>query len=115
MRYDRLLSATNSLSQLTEFANASIACWTERVDFGTYNLTNPGCVTTHEVVDMIVRHKLSDKQFSFFESDEEFMQLAPKTPRSNCVLDVSKAMAAGLPLSPVHEAVEKALNDWKPR
>jgi len=26
MRYDRLLSATNSLSQLTEFANASIAC-----------------------------------------------------------------------------------------
>ncbi|MEO2012961.1 MAG: sugar nucleotide-binding protein [Fuerstiella sp.] len=115
MRYDRLLSATNSLSQLTEFANASIACWTKRVDFGTYNLTNPGCVTTREVVDLIARHGLSDKQFSFFESEQEFMQQAAATPRSNCILDVSKAMAAGLSLSPVHEAVEKALNDWKPR
>ncbi|HIF01409.1 MAG TPA: NAD-dependent epimerase/dehydratase family protein [Planctomycetes bacterium] len=115
MRYDRLLSATNSLSQLTEFADACIACWTKRVDFGTWNLTNPGCVTTREVVDMITRHGLSDKQFSFFESEQEFMQQAALTPRSNCVLDVSKAMAAGLPLSPVHEAVEQALINWKPR
>jgi hypothetical protein len=43
------------------------------------------------------------------------MQQAASTPRSNCVLDVSKAMAAGLPLSPVHEAVERALKNWKPR
>jgi dTDP-4-dehydrorhamnose reductase len=115
IRYDRLLNATNSLSQLTEFANASIACWMNRVDFGIYNLTNPGCVTTREVVDMIARHVLSDKQFSFFRSEQEFMQQAASTPRSNCVLDVSKARAAGLSLSPVHEAVERALKNWNPR
>ncbi|MCP4172450.1 MAG: sugar nucleotide-binding protein [Fuerstiella sp.] len=113
LRYDRLLHATNSLSELTEFANACIACWVNRVDFGIYNLTNPGCITTGEVVDMIIRHGLSDKQFSFFRSEEDFMQQAAATPRSNCVLDVSKAMAAGLPLSPVHVAVERALKNWK--
>jgi len=63
---------------------------------------------------MITRHGLSDRQFSFFESEQEFMQQAASTPRSNCVLDVGKAIAAGLPLSPVHDAVEKALNNWKP-
>ena len=35
-----------------------------------------------------------------------------KTPRSNCVLDSSKAVAAGLPLSPVEEALEKAIRNW---
>jgi dTDP-4-dehydrorhamnose reductase len=114
VRYDRLLNATNSLSQLTEFANASLACWTNQVDFGIYNLTNPGSVTTLEVVDMITRHGLSNKRFSFFESEEQFMQQAASAPRSNCVLDVSKAVAAGLPLSPVHEALERALCNWNP-
>lgn len=115
IRYDRLLNATNSLSQLTEFANACITCWMNRVDFGIYNLTNPGCVKTQEVVDMIRRHGLTEKQFSFFGSEHEFLQQAASTPRSNCVLDVSKALAAGLSLSPVHEAVERALKNWKPR
>lgn len=34
MRYDCLLRATNSLSQLDEFAAACVACWTNRVPFG---------------------------------------------------------------------------------
>ena len=43
---------------------------------------------------------------------EHFMRIAAKTPRSNCVLDSSKAVAAGLPLSPVEEALEKAMKNW---
>lgn len=112
IRYDRLLSATNSLSQLDEFADACVACWAQRVPFGTYNLTNPGSVTTHDVVGLIHRHGLSKKQFLFFDSEDQFMQLAAKTPRSNCVLDSSKAIAAGLPLSPISEAMEKAMKAW---
>ncbi|MEZ6128850.1 MAG: sugar nucleotide-binding protein [Planctomycetaceae bacterium] len=114
MRYDCLLDATNSLSELDQFAEACIACWTRRVDFGIYNMTNPGSITTREVVDMIVRHGLSDKAFSFFESEDAFMQTAARTPRSNCVLDSSKAVAAGLPLAPVEEALESALQRWTP-
>ena len=113
MRYDRLLMATNSLSQLDEFADACVASWTQRVPFGTYNLTNPGSVTTRDVVRLIQKHGLSNRDFQFFESDDQFMKLAAKTPRSNCVLDSTKAIAAGLPLSPIDEALEKAMKNWQ--
>jgi dTDP-4-dehydrorhamnose reductase len=113
MRYDRLLMATNSLSQLDEFADACVAGWTQRVPFGTYNLTNPGSVTTRDVVRLIQKHGLSNRDFQFFESDDQFMKLAAKTPRSNCVLDSTKAIAAGLPLSPIEEALEKAMKNWQ--
>jgi UDP-glucose 4,6-dehydratase len=113
MRYDRLLMATNSLSQLDEFADACVASWTQRVPFGTYNLTNPGSVTTRDVVRLIQKHGLSNRDFQFFESDDQFMKLAAKTPRSNCVLDSTKAIAAGLPLSPIEESLEKAMKNWQ--
>ncbi|MCA9048434.1 MAG: hypothetical protein KDA89_06880, partial [Planctomycetaceae bacterium] len=112
MKYERLLEATNSLSQLNEFAEACVDSWRRRIDFGIYNLTNPGSITTHQVTEMILRHKLSAGPFQFFASDSEFMQLAAKTPRSNCVLDSTKALRAGLKLTPVDEAVDMALRNW---
>ncbi len=112
MRYDCLLQATNSLSQLDEFAAASVACWTKRVPFGVYNLTNPGRVTTREVVAMIQRHGLIRKDFRFFDSEDQFMHMAAKTPRSNCVLDTTKAECLGLPMRPVVEALEAAMRRW---
>jgi dTDP-4-dehydrorhamnose reductase len=112
MRYDCLLKATNSLSQLDEFASACVACWTRRVPFGTYNLTNPGSVTTEEVVAMIQRFGLTQKAFRFFDSEDQFMKLAAKTPRSNCVLDTTKAEQLKLPMRPVAEALEIAMSRW---
>ncbi len=113
MRYDRLLNATNSLSHLGEFAEACVACWTQRVPFGIYNLTNPGQVTTQQVVQLIQKYGLSQKTFEFFDSEEQFMQLAARTPRSNCVLDSSKAVLAGLPLSPIQEILERTVQNWQ--
>lgn len=112
MRYDRLLVATNSLSHLDEFANCCVASWTQRIPFGTYNLTNPGSVTTRDVIRLIQKHGLSNKSFQFFDSEDQFLKIAAKTPRSNCVLDSSKAIAAGLPLSPIEEALEKAMKGF---
>jgi len=113
MRYERLLEATNSISQLHEFAAATFACWEKRVPFGIYNITNPGQVTTREVVDLIRRSGVCPKEFRFFASEEEFMRIAAKTPRSNCVLDSSKLARAGIQLTEVREAVARALRDWK--
>jgi dTDP-4-dehydrorhamnose reductase len=113
MRYPRLLEARNSISQLDEFVEATLACWTKRVPFGTYNVTNPGSVTTREVVDLIRRTGVCTKEFSFFSSEDEFMRTAAKTPRSNCVMDSSKLAAAGIELTPVLEAVERDLKAWR--
>lgn len=112
IRYDCLLQATNSLSQLDEFAAACITCRTNRVPFGTYNLTNPGAVTTKDVVAMIKRYGLADKEFRFFDSETQFMQQAASAPRSNCVLDTKKAERLGLPMRPVVEALEIAMQRW---
>jgi dTDP-4-dehydrorhamnose reductase len=113
MRYPRLLEATNSISELDEFAEATLACWTKRVPFGTYNVTNPGKVTTQEVVELILRSGVCTKEFSFFSSEKEFMSTAAKTPRSNCVLDSSKLASVGIQLTPVREALERDLKAWR--
>lgn len=114
MRYAKLLDAGNSLSQLDEFVRATYECWEKKAPFGTYNVTNPGHVTTHEVVDLIRQSKVCEKDFQFFADEAEFMQIAAKTPRSNCLLDTSKLESAGIAMTEVHEAIEKALRAWKP-
>lgn len=113
MRYPRLLEATNSISELGEFAEATLACWTRRIPFGTYNVTNPGKVTTREVVELIRRSGVCTKHFEFFSSEGEFMSAVAKTPRSNCVLNPGKLAGAGIRLTEVHEAVARDLRQWK--
>ena len=85
----------------------------KRVPFGTYNVTNPGAITTHEVVDLIKQSGVCQKDFVFFKNENEFMHKAAKAPRSNCVMDSSKLAAVGITLSPVREAVTQALRTWK--
>ncbi|MCX6944525.1 MAG: sugar nucleotide-binding protein [Opitutales bacterium] len=113
MRYPRLLAATNSISQLEEFVAATLACWEQRVPFATYNVTNPGQITTHEVVALIERSGVHPKHYEFFASEADFMKIAAKTPRSNCVMDSAKLAGVGIRLTEVHAAVEQALRQWR--
>ena len=113
MRYPRLLAATNSISQLDEFCAATLACWEKRVPFGTYNVTNPGAITTHEVVALIEKSGVHPKKYEFFPSEADFMKVAAKTPRSNCVMDSTKLARVGIRLTEVHAAVETALRNWE--
>jgi len=112
MFYDRLLEARNSISHLEEFAEACWQCWEKRVPFGTYHVTNRGSILTSEIIEMIRNSKLSEKEFSFFESEEEFMKVAAIAPRSNCVLSTEKLSSVGIKMSEVHDAVAKAIHGW---
>ena len=80
--------------------------------FGTYNVTNPGQVTTRGVVELIRQSGVSDKDFQFFDDEDEFMAKAARTPRSNCVLDTAKLRSAGIGMTEVHEAITKNLRGW---
>ena len=117
--YARLLEARNSLSQRDDFVRATWECWSRRLPFGTYNVTNPGSITTHEVVELIKKSSLGKrlqakgKEFSFFTDEAEFMKIAAKTPRSNCVMDSSKITGMGIKLEEVHDAVEQSLARWE--
>jgi dTDP-4-dehydrorhamnose reductase len=117
--YARLLDVRNSLSQLDDFVRLTSECWSRRLPFGVYNVTNPGAITTREIVEMIKKSALGSrlsakgKFFSFFADEAEFMRLAAKTPRSNCILDSGKLLRLGVKMPGVHEAVEQALSRWE--
>jgi dTDP-4-dehydrorhamnose reductase len=112
-RYAKVYDNVNSISHRGEFARACIELWERRAPFGIYNMTNPGFVTTRQVVEMLERILKPKRRFEFWQNDEEFYRLAAKTPRSNCVLDVSKLLATGVTLRPVGEALEHSLRNWK--
>ena len=113
MRYQTLLAAENSISQLEEFVAATFACWEKRVPFGTYNVTNPGHITTHEVVEHILKSGVCPKNYVFFKDETDFMHTAAKTPRSNCVMTSAKLASVGIVMTEVHEAVARDLKNWK--
>ncbi|MEC8554298.1 MAG: sugar nucleotide-binding protein [Planctomycetota bacterium] len=112
INYKCLLQARNSISHLDEFVRACWHTWAVGADCGIYNVTNPGAVDTRQVVGLIKKHLLPDRQFKFFETEEEFMNVAAKTPRSNCVLDPTRILDTGAQLSTAVDAIETSLRDW---
>lgn len=115
MRYDTLLEATNSISHLEEFVSACWQTWKLRAPFGIYNVTNSGFVTTSEVVELIKQELGLEKTFKFFSDEKQFMKVAAKTPRSNCVLDNSKLLATGIKMRDVRDAIAMSLRSWRPQ
>ena len=114
LSYPTLLEAENSLSHLDEFVRACVDCFRLKVPYGIYNLTNPGSVWTSDVTELIRAAGISSKAFEFFTDEAQFMQRAARAPRSNCVLDSSKAVAAGLTLTPIIPALQHTLARWQP-
>ena len=115
LRYPKVYQNVNSISHLQDFAQACLDLWENRSPMEIYNVTNEGWITTDQAISWIQKILKPEKQFEFWENDEEFYKLAAKTPRSNCVLDTSKLKAAGIKMRPVEEAFEHALHHWKPQ
>ena len=109
VNYDSLLEAENSVSHLDEFVEKCVDCFEKDIEPGVYNMTNQGPVTTRQVTEWMIEEGVTDKGFKFFENEEQFMQKAAKTPRSNCVLDTSKAEKAGIDMRPVEEAMRDSM------
>lgn len=113
MTYQRLIDVRNSISQLSEFVRATWLCWEKHVPFGIYNVVNPGSITTREVVEKIQQRRMVSKEFNFFKDEAEFMRVAAKVPRANCVMSCDKLLKAGIPMTEIHDAVDWALDHWK--
>lgn len=113
-RYSRVYDNVNSISHLADFARACVDLWKVAAPFGTYNVTNPGFVTSKQVVERIVQVLKPAREFSFWENDDEFYRVAAKTPRSNCVMDAAKLLGTGVKMRSVEEALTDALTHWRP-
>lgn len=113
-RYSKVYDNVNSISHRLDYVRACLDTWELRAPFGIYNVTNPGFVTTRHVVELVEKYLKPAKKFEYWASDEEFYKVAAKTPRSNCVMDVSKLLNAGVKVRPVEEALETSLRRWTP-
>jgi len=110
--YHKVFDGVNSLSQLDDFVRACLDLWERQAPYGVYNMSNPGAVLTRQVVEMIQRILKPDRRFEFWKDEEEFYRLGAKALRSNCVLDVSKLLVAGVKMRPVEQALEDSLRNW---
>jgi dTDP-4-dehydrorhamnose reductase len=113
-RYAKVYDNVNSISHRADYVKACLDTWELRAPFGIYNVTNPGFVTTRHVVKLIEQVLQPARKFVFWKDDEEFYRDAARTPRSNCVLDVSKLLAAGVRIRGVGEALTDSLKHWVP-
>src|SRR5437667_3078815 len=69
-RYPKVYDNINSLSHRRDFVQACLDLWERRAPFGTYNVTNPGYVTTRQVVRLIEQILQPKRAFEFWASDE---------------------------------------------
>ena len=113
-RYVKAYENVNSISHRGEFVRICLDLWERRAPFGVYNMTNRGYVTTRHVVALIEKYLKPGRKFEFWANDGEFYKVAAKTPRSNCIMDVSKLLATGVQVRDVEEALEESLKNWKP-
>lgn len=111
-KYSRVYDNFNSLSHRHDFVSACLDLWERRAPFGTYNITNPGFVSARAVVAAIQRIMKPTRAFEFWASDEEFYAKAAAAPRSNCILDVTKLLGAGVRMRSVDEAISDSLTRW---
>jgi len=112
--YAKVYDNVNSLSHRADFVAACVDLWQKRAAFGVYNVTNPGFVTSRQVVEMMQRIPALARPFEFWNDDAEFYRVAAKTPRSNCIMDVTKLLKAGVAMRPVEEALADSLTHWAP-
>lgn len=112
LHFERVYDSINSVSHLNDYVRACLELWECRRSFGIYNVVNPGAVTTRRIVELIQQILKPARKFKFCESDEEFCGCATKTPRSNCVLEVSKLLTAGVKMRSSEEALKNSLQNW---
>lgn len=114
MAYEKLLEVRGSISQRQEFAEAAIESLQREIPSGIYNVTNPGAISTTEVIEAMQRQGLTNKHFTFFQDDADFMAAPGRVRRASCELSTKKLLATGIQLREIHEALEETLKRWVP-
>ena len=112
-RYAKVYQNWNSISHRGDFAAACLDSWLQKIPGGIYNVGNPGYISTREVVEKIQQRLKPAWRPEFWASDDEFYRFGAVTPRSNCILDASKILKAGIRIRPVSEALQDSLASWR--
>ena len=109
-RQAKLSHGVNSLSHLNDCVRACLDLWEIHAPYGIYNVTNPGAVSTRELVELMQRTVCPQRRFEFL-TERELQDLATDGKvQPDCILDVSKLLAAGVKLRPSSEALDETMS-----
>jgi 3,5-epimerase/4-reductase len=111
LSFERVVDVRNSMTHRGDFVNACLDMIEKGVPFGTYNMTAPGAMWTHDIMEQLCRFGLRTAWKTWPAQD--FMKTHRRTPMSVCELDCSKLLAAGIKMRPVQEAVEDSIRNWR--
>jgi UDP-glucose 4,6-dehydratase len=110
-RSRKLHDTLNPLSHRGDFVKACLDLWERSAPFGTYNVINPGVVTTRQVVETVEGVLARERRLQFWRDDEEFYRARENSP-AGCLLSAGKLLAAGSRMRPVESALEDSLERW---
>ena len=80
------------------------------IDYTNFELLFDYVRRMGEMIQAILK---PDHEFEFWKDDDEFYRHAARAPRSNCVLEITKLLGAGVEMRPVEEALEDSLRNWQ--
>jgi UDP-glucose 4,6-dehydratase len=110
---EKIYNGVQAYSHTHDFVRACLNLWEREAPFGIYNVANPGMVTAGQIVDLIRKVLNPPRHFEFWRDDIEFYNHGNRVLRCNYVLDVSKLLATGIDMRPVHQAIEECLKNWQ--
>jgi dTDP-4-dehydrorhamnose reductase len=102
-RQEEVRDSIHSFSHLEDCVKACLDLWEMRAPFGTYNVTNPGAITTGCVAREMRR---------MMRATVQVRTGGAEAPPPGCILDSGKLLRAGVKLRPVEEALEDCLDRW---
>ncbi len=102
LSYTRVVNSPNSITLIDDLVKAVLTLANKDAK-GIYNIVNPGAITHQRLLAIFEEESGQTMPHEFISTAElDRMTLAP---RSNCVLSPQKAIAAGVELMPVEDAV----------
>lgn len=108
INYNNLISYKNSLTSLDELSLA-IYTFLKNSFFrnapGIYNAVNPGGIDAEEIVQILSKHNIINKNWKFVK----FEELNTKANRSNCVLSPCKLEELDIHFCDSRKAVEESI------
>ena len=100
----------DSISHLEDFVKAALDLWEIRAPFGTYNITNPGAVTTARLVEGLQRVLKPGLRLKMVQPAADPARSETEPPESHCILDVAKLLRTGVKMRPVEEALKDSFD-----
>lgn len=113
MSRDRVFDDFIALSHVHDFARACLQLLERHAPFGTYNVVNPGALTTREITAVIRERLKPGRRFQFWKNQTEYLLNRVPSLNSSCIMDSGKIVRTGIKLRSARAAVEAALDTWQ--